>query len=89
MELNWDDLRKRTVYNAHLVEKVFFSLLLRKLMLQGWTGHCGNTVIAARLYVENARLFLRMRVFFKGFEAFSKISILFEDIFREIEAFFN
>jgi hypothetical protein len=48
---------------------------------------------------ENARFFLRMRAIFmnawhfkdifSGFEAFLKISIVYEDIFREIEALFD
>jgi hypothetical protein len=41
-----------------------------------------------RGFFGNARLFLRMRGILKIFsEAFLKISILFEDIFREIESF--
>jgi hypothetical protein len=62
-------------------------------------GHCGNAAIATRLFFENARFFLRMRGIFKIFLknlrlfqviwGFLKISFLFEDIFREIKAFFN
>jgi hypothetical protein len=36
-------------------------------------------------FFENARLF---KYIFRKFEAFLNISILFEDIFREIEVFF-
>jgi hypothetical protein len=49
------------------------------------------TVIATRLFFENARLFFKnawhLKDIFREFEAFLKISILFEDIFREIESF--
>jgi hypothetical protein len=41
---------------------------------QGWTGHCGNAEITARLFFENSRLFFRNAWHFK-------------DIFREFEAF--
>jgi hypothetical protein len=56
------------------------------MILQGWTGHCGNAAIAASFF-ENARLFKNAWHFkdiFREFEAFLKISILFEDIFRDI-----
>jgi hypothetical protein len=42
-------------------------------------------------FVENARYFKyicrEIQAFLKGFDTLLKISILFEDIFREIEAF--
>jgi hypothetical protein len=66
------------------------------VILQGRTCHSGNAVNAARLFVENAMpFFKRMRDIFKEFEALLKwfeafvtISILFEDISRDIEALF-
>jgi hypothetical protein len=45
-------------------------------MSHGRTGHCGNVAISARRFFENARLFF-------------KSAWHFEDILREIEAFFN
>jgi hypothetical protein len=40
----------------------------------------------AKLFFENGRHF---KDIFREFEAFLKVSILIENIFREIEAFFN
>jgi hypothetical protein len=61
-----------------------FFRLLASLLLRGGLA---IVAIAAKLFL------LRMQGFFlkdcMAFEAFLKISILFEDIFRETEAFFN
>jgi hypothetical protein len=49
--------------------------------------------IVARLFFWRMRVFFKKAWHFKNifreFVAFLKISILYEDIFREIEAFFN
>jgi hypothetical protein len=47
----------------------------------------GLAAIAKKLFFEIARLFLRVRG--SDLRHFLKISILFEDISREIKAFFN
>jgi hypothetical protein len=56
-------------------------------------GELAILAIAAMLYFENARLFVKnawhFKDIFREFEAFLKLSILVEDISREIETFFN
>jgi hypothetical protein len=48
---------------------------------QGWTGNCGNAAIAARLFFENVRLFLKNVWHFKDilivFKTFSEKLRLF------------
>jgi hypothetical protein len=59
---------------------------------QGRTGHCGNAAITAGLFLLRMQGFLFIlrgisMIFSENFKTVLKISDLFEDIFREIEAF--
>jgi hypothetical protein len=54
--------------------------------IQGRASHCGKVANAGRLFSKNAWHFKEI---FREFEAIFKISILFEDIFKEIWAFLN
>jgi hypothetical protein len=70
-----------------------FELFETFFYTQGWFGHCGNASTATRLFFRVCEAFLKnawhFKDIFREFDLFYKISILFEAIVREIEAFFN
>jgi hypothetical protein len=79
MELNWDDFRKRTVYNAHFVEKIFFFVITtRAYVLMSFHLPCDPKLIIFYTAIEPNRrtghfgnAVIAARLFFKNaFENF-------------------